>query len=410
MLHSRIPCDIVSSKDEFCGGYNTFVANPEEDLTTDSFLGHLHGKVFGPRNAAESCPETRSPRLPALDALRGLIIVVMALDHANQFIAHGKVGLEQWVGQFPNYQGDELAFLTRFVTHPAAPGFFFLLGAGMVLLATSRRQRGWDNWRIRKHLIVRGILLILFQFFVENPAWGIGQPSGSTVYFGVLYSLGGAMIIGTLLLHLPTRWLAGLSALLIVSTELLLPSARTGFVEYAPVLRLWLVPGYTRGMLVLYPVMPWLGVMGLGMAYGRWLSQDSERACQGGLWLGAAAILLFIPIRLGGGFGNIRPWQGDGWIGFLNVVKYPPSIVFLLITLGVDLLLFGWFARLVAGPTAILWPLVVFGRTPLFFYVTHLYLYGYMGQLIAPEGIGIQRMYPYWVVGLVILFPLCWLY
>jgi len=218
------------------------------------------------------------------------------------------------------------------------------------------------------------------------------------------------MIIGTLLLHLPTKWLAGLSALLIVSTELLLPNTSTGFVEYVPMLCLWLVPGYTRGIFVLYPVMPWLGVMGLGMAYGRWLSQGPEQAYQWVLWLGTFGLLLFIPIRLAGGFGNIRPLPGDGWIGFLNVVKYPPSIVFILITLGVDLLLLGWFARMVAVPKGKLWPLVVLGRTPLFFYVTHLYLYGYLGKLMAPEGIGIRRMYPYWVVGLVILFPLCWLY
>ncbi len=126
--------------------------------------------------------------------------------------------------------------------------------------------------------------------------------------------------------------------------------------------------------------------------------------------MGAAALLLFIPVRLLGGFGNIRPWQGDGWIAFLNVVKYPPSIVFLLITLGADLLLLGLFTRVVAVAEVGLWPLVVFGRTPLFFYVTHLYLYGYMGQIIAPEGIGIRQMYPYWLLGLVILFPLCWFY
>ena len=354
--------------------------------------------------------ETKLPRLLPLDALRGLIIVAMALDHANSFIAHGKLEFELWADQFPNYHGNALAFLTRFVTHFAAPGFFFLLGAGMALFATSRRQQGWSDWRIAGHFAVRGVLLILLQFAVENPAWKIGNPSDPIVYYGVLYGLGGTMIIGMLLLHLPTGWLVGLSTLLVVSTELLLPGTRTGSIAYAPVLRLWLLPGYTRSMLVLYPVMPWLGVAGLGMAYGRWLGQNRQQAYRGALWLGVAALLLFIPVRLIGGLGNIRPPQGDGWIAFLNVVKYPPSVVFLLITLGVDLLLSGLFARLATAAEAVLWPPVVFGRTPLFFYVTHLYLYGYMGQLIAPAGTGIRRMYPYWLLGLVILFPLCWLY
>jgi uncharacterized membrane protein len=353
---------------------------------------------------------TTQSRLLPLDALRGFTIVVMALDHANTFIAHGKLEFELWADQFPDYRGDALTFLTRLVTHPAAPGFFFLLGVGMVLFAMSRRQQGWSDRRIMGHFVVRGVLLILLQFCVENPAWAIGQTPGFPVYYGVLYGLGGAMIVGTLLLHLPTRWLVGLSALLIVSTELLLPDARTGFIEYAPVLRLWLLPGSTEGMFVLYPVMPWLGVVGLGMAYGRWLRQNREQAYRGALWLGATAPLLFIAVRLLGGFGNIRPPQGNDWIAFLNVVKYPPSIVFLLLMLGVDLLLLGLFARVVAATEVGLRPLTVFGRTPLFFYVTHLYLYGYMGQLINPNGIGIRRMYPYWLLGLVILFPLCWLY
>ena len=357
--------------------------------------------------------QTESPkpqRMLPLDALRGFIMIVMALDHANAFIAHGKLEHELWADRFPCYRGDALAFLTRFVTHLAAPGFFLLLGAGVVLFAVSRRQRGWSVWQIMGHFAVRGVLLILLQFYVENPAWRIGQPPDPTVYYGVLYCLGGTMILATLLLHLPTKWLVGLSTLLVVATELLLPDARTGFVEYAPALRLWLLPGYTPGMYVLYPLMPWLGLVGLGMAYGRWLRRDREQAYRGALWLGAAALLVFTPVRLLGSFGNIRSLQGDGWIAFLNVVKYPPSIAFLLFTLGVNLLLLGLFARLVAAAEAGLRLLAVFGRTPLFFYVTHLYLYGYVGQWISPGGTGIPRMIPYWLLGLAILFPLCWLY
>ncbi len=371
-----------------------------------------YDKVFGSREASALDAGTRSPRLLPLDALRGFIIVVMALDHANGFIAHGKLELELWADQFPHYHGDVLTFFTRFVTHLAAPGFFFLLGTGMVLFAMFRRQQGWSNWRLMRHFAARGVLLIFFQLCVENVAWTIGQPSDSTayVYFGVLYGLGGTMIIGALLLYLPTRWLAGLSTLLVVLTELLLPDARTGFIEYAPVLRLWLLPGYTPGMLVLYPVMPWLGVVGLGMAYGRWLKRDREQAYRGALWSGAAALLLFVPIRLLNGFGNIRPVQENGWIAFLNVVKYPPSIAFLLLTLGGDLLLLGLFARVTAAAQVRLQLLAVFGRTPLFFYVTHLYLYGCMSQWIDPDSIDIPRMYPYWLLGLTMLFPLCWIY
>ena len=102
--------------------------------------------------------------------------------------------------------------------------------------------------------------------------------------------------------------------------------------------------------------------------------------------------------------------QGDDWIAFLNVVKYPPSITFLLLTLGIDLLLLALFAQVARHAGASLQALALFGRVPLFFYLTHLYLYGYMGLWIAPNGTGIARMYPYWLLGLAILFPFCWLY
>jgi uncharacterized membrane protein len=92
-----------------------------------------------------------------------------------------------------------LAFLTRFVTHLAAPGFFFLMGVGMALFTLSCRARDWTNRQIITHFLLRGALLILLQFLLENPAWDIGTDSSSLDYFGVLYALGGAMMIGSLL-------------------------------------------------------------------------------------------------------------------------------------------------------------------------------------------------------------------
>jgi uncharacterized membrane protein len=346
----------------------------------------------------------------ALDALRGLAMVVMALDHANHFVAHGKLAPELWSGPFPDYRGDALAFVTRAVTHLAAPGFFFTMGAGMALLAAVRREQGWSARRIVGHLLVRGALLIAFQFLLENPAWRMGGMPGSTTYFGVLYALGGAMIIGSLLLWLPAPWLAALGALLVVLTELLLPDPGRASGPYAPILHAWLIPGYTRSIYVLYPLMPWLGVTGLGMAYGRWLGRDRAGAYRAALGLGLIALLLFGPLRLLGGLGNVRPAQGSNWIDLLNVVKYPPSLAFLLLTLGADLTLLGLFGRASGAGRAVLWPLAVLGRAPLFFYVTHLYLYALMGHWIDPRGVGIPRMFPYWLLGLAILFPLCWLY
>ena len=138
-------------------------------------------------------------RISTLDALRGLIMILMALDHANHFIAQQHSPGEYWGGQFPVYH-DALAFLSRLVTHLSAPGFFFLMGVGMMLFTDSRRKQGW-SWRaVVGHFLIRGGLLIGLQFLVVNRAWEL-SPGGWVLetYVGVLFALGGAMVLGSLL-------------------------------------------------------------------------------------------------------------------------------------------------------------------------------------------------------------------
>ena len=138
-------------------------------------------------------------RLFAVDALRGLIIVFMALDHANHFIAQTHSPGEYFGGAFPVFY-DPLAFLTRFVAQLCAPGFFFLMGAGMVLFANSRRESGWDERRLVRHFWIRGLVLIALQLLIVNRAWEL-SPGGWGVdwYVGVLSALGGGLILGSLL-------------------------------------------------------------------------------------------------------------------------------------------------------------------------------------------------------------------
>ncbi len=212
---------------------------------------HSNRAAFGPQLPSSTASKAKGPRLIEIDAARGLMIFVMSLDHANHFIARGKLAPELWAGPFPDYQGDALRFLTRFVTHLAAPGFFFLMGAGMILFAASRRRHGWSRSQITLHFASRGALLVALQFLLENPAWNIGGGAGPTTYFGVLYALGATMMLGAILLELRPRWLLVLSLALILSTEILLPEARSGLVQYSPALRLSLLPGFTPGMYVL---------------------------------------------------------------------------------------------------------------------------------------------------------------
>jgi hypothetical protein len=141
----------------------------------------------------------------ALDALRGLIIVLMAIDHANHFIARKHPSGEYYRSPMPVYD-DTLTFFTRFVTHLCAPGFFFLMAIGMVLFAESRRERGWSEIQIIKHFWIRGGILIVLQLLLINRAWEL-RPFFGMSYFGVLYALGATMIVGSLLLKVPIKYL-----------------------------------------------------------------------------------------------------------------------------------------------------------------------------------------------------------
>jgi uncharacterized membrane protein len=346
-------------------------------------------------------------RIRALDAWRGLIIVVMALDHANGFIAHGKLDPEMWTGPFPDYGGDWLAFVTRWVTHLAAPGFFFLMGAGAVLFAQSRERAGWSARRISTHIAIRGLLLMALQFTLENWAWRHGGALTAVTYIGVLFGLGGALVVAAAVVRVPAWWLAGGSVGLLIAVEITLPD--TGFVA-RPVWQLMVLwPGFADGWWSLYPAVPWLGVAGLGMAYGRWLSRDRDRALRATLPLGLIAVAGFAAVRMLDGFGNLRPRQ-SGLMGLLNTVKYPPAITFLLMTLGLGLIAAWLFsvARVRRSPMSRV--LNVYGSVPLFFYLAHLWLYAQMGLWIDRSGTSTGVMYFWWAAGLAVLYPACWAY
>jgi uncharacterized membrane protein len=349
----------------------------------------------------------KTSRLLPLDALRGLIMVLMALDHANHFIAQQHSPGEYWGGGFPIYH-DAFPFLTRLVTHLCAPGFFFLMGVGMVLFAHSRRKHGWSEWAIIRHLLIRGGLLIALQLLVVNRAWELSAGGwGLELYIGVLFALGGTMILGSLLLWLKPEVLLALTIVFVLGAELLTPDPSLWNQVFQPLNRLLLVPGGNLALWVNYPVLPWLELVTFGMVFGHWLVDDPQKAFEWALKLGAAFILAFLVLRYFDGFGNIRPRAGNTWFDFLNPVKYPPSITFNLLTMGVNLITMGLFARASAGLKRFFQPLIVFGRTPLFFYLTHLFLYAGLGLWLTPHGTSIPKMYPHWLLGLLILYPLC---
>ena len=353
-------------------------------------------------------------RLFAVDALRGLIIVFMALDHANMFIAHKHSPGEYWGSGFPIYY-DLLAFLTRFVTHFSAPGFFFLMGVSMLLFADARQKRGWGKWAVISHFLIRGVILIAIQVLLVNQAWELSGDGWPTIYIGVLFALGSAMIISSLLLWLKPIYLLLLAAALFIGTEFLVPAPELwGTFQFTNpndyIKAIWIFPSGNATLWSNYPILPWLELVVFGILFGKWILKDQKQAYSGAFKIGLGFLLAFVVIRYLDGFGNILPRMGNTWIDFLNLVKYPPSITFSLLTMGINLVVLGLFSTANEKVQIFFSPLVVYGRAPLFFYVIHLFLYAGLGLWLAPEGTSLLAMYPYWLLGLLLLFPVCFLY
>jgi len=379
----------------------------------------LHGKWESSKegDTPPAAPSVKKERLLPLDALRGFIMVVMALDHASYYIA--EVHPEEFWGIPLPLHIAALPFLTRWITHLAASGFFFLMGVSMVLFAESRRGFGWSEEKITRYFASRGFLLIVIQVVLINAAWipgssvmGTRLPGDGNPFWlfhaGVLYGLGASMIVWALFLRFGSAVLTCISLGAILATQALIPPPEKVAVLYSPLVCALLIPGKAGLLSAYYPVVPWLGLTGLGIIFGKELLRDRKRAYNIALISGLSSLLLFAVLRYLRAPIDFHP-LGDNfnWISFLNVTKYPPSIAFILITLGLNLIILSILARrLDSGLAKWANPLLTFGRTALFFYVVHLYLYALIGFLI-PGKTRLALMYFWWLIGLLLLYPLC---
>lgn len=306
-----------------------------------------------------------APRIFSLDVLRGAAIVFMALDHVRVFS-----GVEPG-GPTPG------VFFTRWVTHFCAPAFFFLAG-------TSAFLRGQRRGGLTRYLCVRGALLIVLELSVLRLAWSFNDDFGALLA-GVLWALGWCMILLALLARLPAP-VVGLFGVLVVGGHNLFDA---GLRELLPRLgdgpgsALWKIGyvGFFAGpialggsahLTVLYSLVPWIGVMALGYAFGRVVTSAPVRRDRLCLALGAGAIALFLVLRGWNLYGDPRPW-GRGpmpaLLAFLNTTKYPASLSFLLMTLGPLVALIPLLERLRAWPVRFC---ALFGREPLFAYLLHI--------------------------------------
>jgi uncharacterized membrane protein len=314
-----------------------------------------------------------SSRILAIDALRGLVMLLMLVDHVREFVyLHAQVRDPMDLAATP----PDL-FLTRAASHLCAPVFILLTGLSASLYGQRHGQLATAAF-----LLKRGLLLILLEMTLVNFAWA-GSVRPPILYLQVIWVIGLCMGALAALLWLPRGVLVAGALALMLGHNLL-----DGIVVRAD------EPGYVvwsilhqRGMIALpwggmartsYPLLPWIGVIAAGYALGPLFASgmDAARRRARLLGLGTAALVAFLALRMVNGYGEPVPWQPGPTafstaLSFVNLTKYPPSADFLLLTLGLGLVLLALFERL---PDRLLGGLRTFGGAPLFFYLLHLLL------------------------------------
>ncbi len=354
----------------------------------------------------------------SIDLLRGFIMMLMAIDHVGLFV--GKVHASEFWGVNLNPYESTGWFLSRLITHFCAPGFFLLMGMSMAFFAVSRTQKGWSQGKISQYFIKRGLLLVFVQYFIEAPGWALGMifangdampnhPMPGTegpvfLFFAVLSILGFSMLVTGLLLRFSSKILAPIPILCVTLSWWIIPDPSGVDTAFHPFLRFLMIPGTSSPVVVIYPLIPWVGVAILGVLLGRLLMQQKEQAYSIILGMGISFLIAFFLIRSVGDFGNFQYSNTSTWIDYFTLIKYPPSLCFLLFTLGVNLVLFYGFHKTSTFFTKT--PLLVYGQTALFFYIAHLYVYAVMGWPF-PSGAALWVVYIAWMLGLIILYFLC---
>jgi len=316
-----------------------------------------------------------SSRLASIDQLRGTVMLLMLLDHVREtfFLQH------QVSDPMDAATVSPALFACRLLAHLCAPVFVLLTGLSAWLYG----QRHADPRRaIAAFLLKRGLFLVVLELTLVNVAWTFQWPP-ETVYLQVIWAIGLSMIALAGLLWLPRPALLALAVLLVAGHNLLDAVRVEGNGVFATLWKVlhqrdWIVLGEHLRLRTSYPVLPWIGVIALGYLMGPWFAagRDPEQRRQWLLWTGLGALALFALLRFANQYGD-APWQYQSstlrtWLSVFNVTKYPPSLQFLLLTLGAGLLLL----RLYEWPplARVLRPLADIGAAPMFFYLLHLYV------------------------------------
>jgi len=351
----------------------------------------------------ESLQKIIQYRYRNIDILRGLIMVLMAKGHCYSTIYQTHF-TESYDADLPNY-GSMAVFLTRWVGIICAPGFALLMGMS-VSIFNSKRSNNIDNQSIKSIIIKRGLVLIILQQLLNLPSllFKTSNIDNMQVFRGgVLYALGAAMIILALLLNWNKQKLLFLGLFTIVMNYLI-----TSYILVHPsnntAIHLLFTPGINQWVSVNYPLLPWLGIAIIGMSLGGYYIDDKIKFINRSWKVALTLMLIFIVLRFLNWGDYNHNVDTSSLINFLAIIKYPPSVAFVVITFSILGGLFWLISKY--EKIAILQPLLVFGKVPLFFYFIHYYLYIIISKF-TNHVISLSAMYLLWILGLIILYPVC---
>ncbi|OZV70013.1 DUF1624 domain-containing protein [Winogradskyella aurantia] len=372
----------------------------------------------------------KSSRIGSIDILRGLVMVIMALDHVRDYFH-----INAFAGNYPeNMESTNMIlFGTRFITHFCAPVFVFLAGTSAFLYGRNK-----NTGHLSKFLITRGIWLIFVEIVINNFLWWFDVNYGFT-NLQVIWAIGLSMIVLGLAVYLPKRLILILGLIIVFGHNSLDGITMEGQ-SFESILWSMLHQGgvfsYGDGKIVSfsYPILPWIGVMLLGYCFGELFNPDKSKVNRGRLLLvmGSTSIVLFFILRGLNFYADPLPWEVQETtektiISFFNVNKYPPSMAYLLITLGPSFLFLRFVENFKNKATDFL---TVFGRVPFFYYILHIlfiHLGAILGLLItgkdwklmildnetmmtgALQGYGypLAIVYLIWIIIVLLLYPIC---
>ena len=392
-----------------------------------------------PARASSPANLAAGVRITEIDMLRGLVIVLMALDHVRDYI---HIGAFTYNPLDPE-QTTPWLYVTRWITHLCAPTFVLLAGVSAYL----QLAKGKTPAQLSVFLLTRGLWLVVLELTVLSFGWSFGFPYA--LFMQVIWAIGWSMIALAALVWLPRMAVLAIGIAIVAGHNLLDPLTPQSFGQFS---LLWtflheggpVFVGQQPIGLIAYPALPWIGIIAIGYGMGALFASEPAKRDRTLFLLGLAMLAAFVALRWSMAYGDpqfaagpeaiARDWRDQTSIGaavmvFFDVQKYPPSLQFTLVTLGVVFTIWPLLARL-RGPVASV--LNTFGAVPFFFYVLHIYLvhllaiaanaaagkpiagqFNYMlnvftqPQLFQGAGFTLPWVYAIWILVLAILYPLC---